>query len=161
MTIKEQLTIDQWKTLVNAPGAASTFVSTASGGAFEVFSEVFTASKFSAELARKEGGSGYGMLVDEILDDMKDMTVEEAKEYAVKYQSRDPQGIRDEIKQYIANTVALARTLPDYEGYKRFILEMIVKVAETKTGGILGIGGSSVVDDKERSALEEIAAILG
>lgn len=161
MTIKEQFTIDQWKTLVNAPGAASTFVSTASGGAFEVFSEVFTASKFSAELARKEGGSGYGMLVDEILDDMKDMTVEEAKEYAVKYQSRDPQGIRDEIKQYIADTVALARTLPDYEGYKRFILEMIVKVAETKTGGILGFGGSSVVDDKERSALEEIAAILG
>ena len=91
---------------------------------------------------------------------MKDMTIEEAKEYAVKYQSRDPQGIREEIKRYISDTVTLARTLPDYEGYKRFILEMIVKVAETKTGGILGFGGSSVVDEKEKAALEEIAALL-
>ena len=159
MTIKEQLTTEQWKALLNAPGAAATFVSTASGGPFEVFNEVFTASKFSAELAVKEGGSGYGALVDELLQSMKGMTMQDARENAVKYESRDPQGIREEIKQFIAGAVAIAETLPDADGYKRWLVDMVYKVAETRTGGILGIGGSSIVDEQELAAVEELKAL--
>lgn len=160
MTLKEQLTTEQWKALLNAPGAAATFVSTASGGPFEVFNEVFTASKFSAELAVKEGGSGYGALVDELLQAMKGMTMQDAKENTVKYESRDPQGIREEIKQYIDAAVAIADTLPDAEGYKRWLIDMVYKVAETRTGGILGIGGSSIVDEQEKAAVEELKALM-
>ena len=159
MTIKEQLTTEHWKALLNAPGAAATFVSTASGGPFEVFNEVFTASKFSAELAVKEGGSGYGALVDELLQSMKGMTMQDARENAVKYESRDPQGIREEITQFIAGAVAIAKTLPDADGYKRWLVDMVYKVAETRTGGILGIGGSSIVDEQELAAVEELKAL--
>lgn len=161
MTIKEQVTEEQWKMLLNAPGAASTFVSTASGGAFEVISEVLTASKFSAELAVKEGGSGYGVLVDEILAAMKGMNLQEARENSVKYTSTDPVGIRAELKQYVADATALAATQPDADGYKRWILDMVKEVAETRTGGILGFGGKSVIDEKELAAIAELAEILG
>lgn len=160
MTIKERLTEEQWKVLLNAPGAAATYVSTASGGPFEVFNEVFTASKFSAELAMKEGGSGYGVLVDELLQSMKGMTMQDARENTVKYQSRDPQGIREEIKQYVAGAVATAETLPDADGYKRWLVDMVYRVAETRTGGILGIGGSSIVDEQEKAAVEELKALM-
>ncbi len=160
MTVKDLLTAEQWKALLNAPGAAATFVSTASGGPMEVFNEVFTASKFSAELAVKEGGSGYGALVDELLQSMKGMTMQDARENAVKYESRDLQDIREEIKQYIDEAVAIAETLPDSEGYKRWLVDMVYKVAETRTGGILGIGGRSIVDEKEKAAVEELKALM-
>ena len=160
MTVKDLLTAEQWKALLNAPGAAATFVSTASGGPMEVFNEVFTASKFSAELAVKEGGSGYGAQVDELLQSMKGMTMQDARENAVKYESRDLQDIREEIKQYIDEAVAIAETLPDSEGYKRWLVDMVYKVAETRTGGILGIGGRSIVDEKEKAAVEELKALM-
>ena len=161
MTLKEQLSAEQWKALLNAPGAAATFVSTASGGPMEVFNEVFTASKFSAELAVKEGGSGYGALVDELLQSMKGMTMQDARENSVKYVSRDPQGIREEIKSFIADAVAIAESLPEADGYKRWLVDMVYKVAETRTGGILGIGGRSIVDDQEKAAVDELKALMG
>jgi len=160
MTVKDLLTAEQWKALLNAPGAAATFVSTASGGPMEVFNEVFTASKFSAELAVKEGGSGYGAQVDELLQSMKGMTMQDARENAVKYESRVLQDIREEIKQYIDEAVAIAETLPGSEGYKRWLVDMVYKVAETRTGGILGIGGRSIVDEKEKAAVEELKALM-
>jgi len=48
MSIKDQVTPEQWKALLNAPGAASTYVSTASGGGFDMINEVFTAGIFPA-----------------------------------------------------------------------------------------------------------------
>jgi hypothetical protein len=161
MSIKDQFTPEQWKILINAPGLASSYVSTASGGGFEVFSEVFTASKFAVELARKPGGSGYGELVDELLETMTDINLSDAKEYQVNYQSKDPAGIRAEIKQYIANAVSIVGNRSDAIGYKRFITDTARKVAETKTGGFMGIGSKSVIDEKEQAAIEELAALMG
>jgi hypothetical protein len=161
MSIKDQVTPEQWKALLNAPGAASTYVSTASGGGFEVFNEVFTASKFAKELAMKAGGSGYGKLVDDLLAAMKSMSFEDAKANQIKYQSKDPAGMRAECKQFVADAVAIARALPNSEGYERWILDMVRKVAETKTGGFLGIGAKSVIDEKEKAALDELAILMG
>ncbi len=161
MSIKEQFSPEQWKILINAPGLASSYVSTASGGGFEVFSEVFTASKFAVELARKPGGSGYGELVDELLETMTDINLSDAKEYQVSYQAKDPAEVRAEIKQYLANAVAIAGSRADAAGYKRFIMDTARKVAETKTGGFMGIGAQSVIDEKEQAAIDELAAIVG
>jgi hypothetical protein len=161
MSIKEQFSPEQWKILTNAPGLASSYVSTASGGGFEVFSEVFTASKFAVELARKPGGSGYGELVDELLETMTDINLSDAKEYQVSYQAKDPAGVRAEIKQYLANAVAIAGSRADAAGYKRFIMDTARKVAETKTGGFMGIGAQSVIDEKEQAAIDELAALVG
>jgi len=161
MSIKEKVTAEQWKTLFNAPSAASAYVSTASGGGLEMFKELFTASKFIAELTKQSGGSGYGELVDGFIDAIKGMNPKDAKAETIKYQSRDPEGIRAEAKKIAADGAAVASTLPGGDGYKRWILDMARKVAETKTGGFLGAGGTSVIDEKEQAALDELASIMG
>jgi hypothetical protein len=38
---------------------------------------------------------------------------------------------------------------------------MVTQVAETRTGGILGFGGSSMVDETEKAARDELKLILG
>jgi hypothetical protein len=161
MSVQDQFSPEQWKVLLNAPGAASTYVSTASGGGFEVFGEVFSASKFSAKLSVQEGGSGYGDLVDGLLAAMKSMSIKEAKENSISYQSTDPAGMRAELKQHVANAVAIAQVMHYEDGFKRWILDMVRAVAETKTGGFMGVGGTSVIDEQEQAAIDELAALFG
>ena len=161
MNIKEQVSPEQWKSLFNAPSAASTYVSTASGGGLEMFKELFSASKFVQEQVAKTSGSGYGKLVDDFIAAIKTMSPKDAMSDTIKYQSKDPAGLREEAKKIIADGVAAASALPDSDGYKRWILDMARKVAETKTGGFLGMGSTSVIDEKEQAALDELAALMG
>ena len=160
MSIKEQLTAEQWKALFNAPGAASAYVSTASGGALEMFKELFSASKFIAELT-KQGGSGYGELVDGFIEAIKGMNPRDAKAETIKYKAKDPQGIRTEAKQIVVDGAAVASNQPGGDGYKRWILDMARRVALTKTGGVLGVGGTSVIDEQEQAAIDELASLMG
>ena len=153
MAVKDQVTPEQWKKLFNAISAASTFVSMASGGGLEMIKEVITAGKFAQVLYEKTGGSGYGELVDELLASMKGMTMKDAKENAIKLESRDPAGIRAELKNIVADAVTVASALPGGDGYKRWLLDMAREVTETKTGGFMGIGGKSVIDEKEHETL--------
>jgi glutaredoxin-related protein len=161
MSIKDQVTPEQLKTLVSAPGAASTIVSMASGGAFETLKEVFSASKFAGNLAEKAGGSGYGPLVDDLLLLMKGMDFQDARENTVQFDNKDPASVRDELKKIIADAAEIVSALPGGDGFKRFLLDMARETAKTKTGGFLGIGAKSVVDDAEQSVLKDLAAILG
>jgi hypothetical protein len=161
MSIKEKLSPEQWKAVFNAPSAASTYVSMASGGGLEMFQEMFTAGKVMSELAKQPSGSGYGSLVDDLLAALKSMSISDAKTEIIQYQSKDPVGIRAELKKIVADGAAVAATLPDADGYKRWILDMARKVAETKTGGFLGIGGTSVIDEQEQAALDELKAMMG
>ncbi len=161
MSIKDQVSAEQWKVLLNAPSAASAYVSTASGGVFEMFKEMFTAVKSMQDSAAKAGGSGYGALVDDLLTTIKGMSMQDAQASAVQYQSKDPAGLRAEAKKIVADGVAVAETLPGADGYKRWILDVARQVAETKTGGILGMGGTSVIDEKEQAALDELKVLSG
>ncbi len=149
------------ESVIQRSHAASTYIATASGGGFEVFGEVFSASKFMQESMLKTGGSGYGEIVDEILASMKGLTLNDARGMVIKYQSTDPASIRTELKQIITEAATIAAPFPEAEGYKKWILEMVNKVAETRTGGILGFGGTSIVDEKEKAALDELKLILG
>ena len=161
MSVKDQLSPEQWKALFNTPAAATTYVSTASGGKLEMIKEAMTAGKFLQDLAEKAGGSGYGELVDDLLATMKSMSVQDAKENAVQFHAKDPASLRDEVKQVVADGIAVAVGLPGGDGYKRWILDMAREVAETKTGGFLGIGSKSIIDEKEQAALNELAAMFG
>lgn len=69
--------------------------------------------------------------------------------------------MRAEMKQVVADGAAAAATLLEGDGYKKWILFIARKVAETRTGGFLGIGAKSVVDEKEQAALNELAAMMG
>ena len=161
MSVKDQVSLEQWKALFNATSAASAYVASASGGGLEMFKELFSASKFMAETIKKSSGSGYGELVDAFLERMKGMTPKDMKADAVRYESRDRDGIRAESKQVVVDGAAVAAALPGGDGFSRWILDMAREVAATKTGGILGIGGTAVIDDKEQAALDELAAMLG
>lgn len=161
MDVREQLTPDQWKTLINTPGAAATFVATASGGGLEVFKEVFNASKFTQKISSKSGGSGYGSLVDDLISAMKTMTFEEAKANAIQYQSQDPADIRAEMKRLVAEGVAVITDSPGADGFKKWLVDLAREVAETKTGGVLGIGGQAVIDEQEQAAIAELIDLLG
>jgi hypothetical protein len=161
MGIKDQITPEQWKLLFNAPVAASTYVAMASGGGFDMIKEIYTAGKFVQDLAQQAGGSGYGELVDDLLASMTGMSKEDAKANTIQYEAKDPAAIRASAKQVVADGIAVAATLPGADGYKRWILDMARQVAETKTGGFLGIGSKSVIDEKEQAALDELAAMLG
>jgi len=161
MSIKEQMSAEQWKLLFNAPSAASTYVSTASGGGLEMLSEAMTAGKFMQKLAKQATGSGYGAVVDELLGIMKTMSRQDAQAMALKVQSKDIAGVRAEVKQIVADAATAAGALPGGDGYKRWLVDMAREVALTKTGGFLGIGSKSVIDEKEQAALNELATMLG
>lgn len=161
MSIKEQMSAEQWKLLFNAPSAASTYVSTASGGGLEMLSEAMTAGKFMQKLAKQATGSGYGAVVDELLGIMKTMSRKDAQAMALKVQSKDIAGVRAEVKQIVADAATAAGALPGGDGYKRWLVDMAREVALTKTGGFLGIGSKSVIDEKEQAALNELATMLG
>ena len=160
MSIKEQVSPEQWKSLFNAPSAASTFVSTASGGGLEMFKELFSASKFVQEQVAKTSGSGYGKVVDDFVAAIKTMSPKEAMADTIRYQSKDPAGLRQEAKKIVSDGFAVVSALPDADGFKRWVLDMARRVAETKTGGFLGMGGTSVIDEKEQAALDELAALM-
>lgn len=161
MSIKDQIGEENWKLLYTAMGAASSYVSTASGGGMEVFKEIFTAGKFAQELLKREGGSGYGEIVDELLSAMKDMPVKDAREMAVEFESKDVEGVRLELKQVVSDAAAAISGLPGEQGFKQWLLDMAQEIAETKTGGFLGIGGKSVIDEQEQAAIDELADIFG
>lgn len=161
MSIKDRLSAEQWKVVFNAPSAAAMFVSTASGGAFEMIKEILTASSFMQDLIKREGGSGYGELVDDLLATIKGMSTDEVKENAIRFEATDPVAARSEFKQVVADGVEAIAAMPSADGFRRWILDVAREVAETKTGGFLGIGAKSVIDEQEQAALDELKAILG
>ncbi|MHB1317633.1 MAG: hypothetical protein ACYCYF_03335 [Anaerolineae bacterium] len=160
MSIKDGLSAEQWKVVFNAPSAAAMFVSTASGGAFEMIKEILNASSFMQELIKREGGSGYGELVDDLLATIKGMSTDEVKANAIRFEAKDPVAARAEVKQVVADGVAAVAAMPGAEGYKRWLLDVAREVAETKTGGFLGIGSKSVIDEQEQAALDELKAMM-
>jgi hypothetical protein len=160
MSIKDRLSPEQWKVVFSAPSAAATYVSTASGGGFEMIKEILTASKFMQDLIKRESSSGYGELVDDLLATIKGMSTDEVKGNAIRFEARDPIAARGEVKQVVADGFAAIAATPGAEGFKRWVLDMAREVAQTKSGGFLGIGARSVIDEQEQSALDELAAMM-
>lgn len=160
MGIKDQITPEQWKALLNAPSYAAEYVATASGGSLDFIQEVFTSMKVVQDTAVRKDGSGFGKLVDEIISEMSEMTFKEAREDSIKTESTDMTSMREAAKTVVVDAAAAASSLEGGDGYKRWLLYVARKVAETRTGGVLGFGGSSTVDAKEEAALAELKAIL-
>ena len=160
MSIKDQASAEQWKALMNTPGAAAAYVSTASGGIMDMVKETFTASKFIQESVTKIGQTGSGALVEELLTAMKAMTFSDLQANAHPYQAKDQAGLRLEAKQLVADGFKAAAALNDTEGYKKWVLELARQVTQTKTGGFLGIGGQAVIDEKEQAALERAGSFI-
>jgi hypothetical protein len=160
MGLKEQLTAEQFRAVYNAPLAAATYISTASGGGFEMVSELLGAGKFISEQLKAGGETGYGELVDGLLADLRGMSKEEAKAETVRYEGKDPATVRGQARQIVVDAAAAVNDMAGADGFKKWVLDLAQKVAEAKTGGFLGIGAKSVVDAQEQAALDDLASVL-
>jgi hypothetical protein len=160
MGIKDQLTEEQFKAIYNGPFAAAMYVATASGGGFEMVSELLSASKFMGEQFKAGGEVGYDELVAGLLEDLKGMSKDEAKAFTMKVEGKDPAAVRAQVKDAVVAAGATVAGMAGADGYKKWILDIARAVAATKTGGFLGIGAKSVIDEKEQAALDELAAAL-
>jgi hypothetical protein len=160
MGIKDQLTAEQFRAVYNGPFAAATYVATASGGGFEMVSELLSAGKFVGEQLKASGEAGYGELVDGLLADLRGMSKDEAKAMTIQYEGKDPVALRAQAKQAVADASASVASMAGADGYKKWLLDIARTVAAAKTGGFLGIGAKSVVDEQEQAALGELAAAL-
>ena len=160
MGLKDQLTAEQFKAIYNGPFAAAMYVATASGGGFEMVSELLSASKFMGEQIKAGGESDYGELVAGLLEDLKGLSKDEAKALTMKVEGKEPAAVRAQVKDAVVEAGATVAGMAGADGYKKWILDIARTVAATKTGGFLGIGAKSVIDEREQAALDELAAAL-
>jgi hypothetical protein len=162
MGIKDQVTAEQWKLIYNAPFAAATYVATASGGVLELIKELFAVGKMVTDQARQSGGSGYGALVDAVLEEMQAMSKGDAQSATISYAGRDAEGMRAEARRIVADAAGVLDTVPGGDGYKTWLGAVARKAAEASRDGFLGLGGSGrPVDDEEQAALRDLAIALG
>jgi hypothetical protein len=160
MGLKDQLSAEQFRAAYNAPLAAATYVSTASGGGFEMVSELLSAGKFIGEQLKAGGETGYGEVVDGLLADLRGMSRDEAKAETVRYEGKDPAALRGQARQIVVDAWTAVGGMSGADGFARWILDIAQAVAAAKTGGFLGIGAKSVVDAQEQAALDDLAAAL-
>jgi hypothetical protein len=160
MSLKEQVTPEQWVALFNAPSAASAYVTLAKGKGLEIFNEFFSADKFIKNEARNFKDRGYGKMTEDFIAAIKSMSPKEAKADAISYESKDLVSIRAQAKKIVEEGAAAVSSLPEGDGYKQWIFDLALKIAEAKTGGFFGIGERSVIDRYKHSALNELEEIL-
>lgn len=159
VALRKQVTPEQFKTIFNGPVAAAQYVATASGGALELVREMFASANAMREQAI-ENASAYGPLVESIAEDMKEFSLSDAGDLSVRVEGRDIETVRAGSKQLVADAAAAVAAMPGADGYKRWVLDVARAAAAAKTGGFLGFGAKSVVDEQEEAALAELEALL-
>lgn len=160
MTIKDQLTPEQWKSVFSAPMAAATYVASSSGGMMEMSKELFEVSKFMSQEAAA-GDANYGELVSDYLGVLKGMSRDEMKAAMMQPEKGpDMNAMRAQYKQVVADAWTAIAAMPGADGFARWLLQVGQTAAMTKTGGHFGIGNKSVIDAQEQAALDELAAVL-
>jgi hypothetical protein len=144
MTGKADFTEQEWETVLEGPTSAGLIVSTAQrGGSFR---ESFSLAKAYAEARTATGASD---LMDEIaqskpkVDRARQGSVEELKEHHLSV-----------IRQAVLLLEAKA-SQQELEDYRRFTLSLAERVARAKEEG------DQPVSEAERTAIDEIAAVLG
>ncbi len=139
MTGKTDFTEEEWETILEGPTSAGMIVVTADKGG--MIRESFAMAGYYGEV-RKKGGQSQ--LLDEIAS---------SKPKVDRERAGSPEELKANALQNIQEAVALveAKAASDeVEGYKEFIVNLAQHVAEVKG-----------VSDKERGAIDEIAATVG
>jgi hypothetical protein len=151
-----QMPDDQYIALYNAPFAAATYVSLASGGMMDFAKEMFAAGRFITEGTRP---GVYGVLVDALLAEYANGSPEEAKRLELHYTGDNLSSLRAQARQVVVEAAGAVRGLPGAEGYRQWLMDAARTAAMAAAGNIFG-GGRGEVDVHEQAAIEELAAIL-
>lgn len=149
MTDKAAFDARQWSVLAEAPALAAAGVASAEHGG-TLRESLSMAQVYAAE--RQRGGHE---LLREILASPPVIDREHL---------RSPEDLPQQADARLREAVGILeeRAAPEeLDAYKHFVLAVADQVARShKEGGFLGIGGTEV-SDREREALERIAATLG
>lgn len=162
MSLKSDLTPEQFNQVINVLPAAAAYVALASGGAVNFVREMFASGRFM-EAAAQQGGSEHGPLVAEVLETLKAMSREDAQALTAQLQQDAEEGKADpraQAKQLVAAGWAIVKGLPGADGFARWVLDGARAAALTRSGGFMGIGSKAEVDPQEQAALDELAAVL-
>jgi hypothetical protein len=159
MTVKSAFTEQEWKQLLQAPGAAGIYIMMADPN-FVIGSmkEAFAVS--SGILAKEKENNGE--LLAALLAEFKEK--EMLKQAQLKFEKKDLATIKrtsfDALAQ-AAQVLDRKATPEEAAEIKGWLYDVSIRAANAaKEGGFLGFGGTKV-SEKEKTALREISDLFG
>ncbi len=159
MAAKTDFSGEEWKQLLQAPGAAGIYIMMADPNF--VIGSMKEAFAVSSSIISK-GKEKNSELLSTLLAEFKER--EMAKEAQLKFEKKNLESVKKTAFDALKNAAALldAKATPEEASeIKSWLYDISVKAANAaKEGGFLGFGGTKV-SDKEKAALQEIANILG
>jgi len=159
MSIKDELTPDQWKVVYNAAYAAAVYVTASSGSYTEERFERRTATN-AIKQTLKKGGSEYGELVAAIVADMNAMSGKEKRAIKLDFKHMGLDMVRPDSWMVVNQAAKALKGRPGIEGFKQWQLDIARIAAERSRGGLLSSTGNQPLDAKEIFALSEIERIF-
>lgn len=150
-------TPEEARLLYNAPFAAATYVSLASGGMIDFVKEMAAASRFLCEQTRP---GCYGELVDTLLTGFRSMSRAQMRELEFHYKTNDLTTLRIEAREVVAGAAAILPGLRGADGYRQWLMAAAQTAALAGSGTLLPGGDRPEIDVHEQAAIEELAAIL-
>ncbi len=159
MAAKTDFSGEEWKQLLQAPGAAGIYIMMADPNF--VIGSMKEAFAVSSSIISK-GKEKNSELLSTLLAEFKER--EMAKEAQLKFEKKNLESVKKTAFDALKNAAVLldAKATPEEASeIKSWLYDVSVKAANAaKEGGFLGFGGTKV-SDKEKAALQEIANILG
>ncbi len=159
MTAKQNFSEEEWKQLLQAPGAAGIYIMMADPN-FVIGSmkEAFTVSCSIIEKGKQQNSE----LLSALLSEFKER--EMAKKAQLKFEEKNLEGVKKTTLEALKKAVSILDAKADPQEateIKSWLYDVSVKAANAaKEGGFLGFGGTRV-SEKEEAALKDLAALLG
>ena len=158
MTTKSDFSTEEWKHLLQAPGAAGIYIMMSDPNF--LVGNMKEALAVSSSILNK-GKETNGELLSTLLAEFNDRKM--VKEARLEYEKKDVATMKktalDSLKQ-AAEVLESKTSDEEAQEVKKWLYDVSVKAAEAaKEGGFLGFGGTRV-SEKEKAALQEIATVL-
>ena len=159
MTIKTDFTAEEWKQLLQAPGAAGIYIMMSDPNF--VVGSIKEAFAVSGSIIKKAKGKNSELLTA-LLGEFKER--EMAKQAQLKFEKKNIDAVKQTTFDALKEAVRILdrkATPEEAAEIKAWLYDVSVKAANAaKEGGFLGFGGEKV-SENEKVALQEIAGQLG
>ena len=151
MTTKADFNAEEWSLLLEGPPTAGMIVISAERGG--MLRESISVGQAYAEARQQEGPSE---LLDAIVSEQPQLDPSRYRGSVEDLRTAGLQRLREAV------AVLEERATPEeVDDYRRFVLSVAERAAQAhKEGGFLGVGEQRV-SERERAALDEIAATIG
>ena len=174
MTTQADFTPEEWQTILTSPTVVGTTVMlAATSGPIGTVKEMIAVGKAVAEVIEKGSSNS---LVQALAQDAKarieaqkakqpDQEVKLDPEVEQKIKgAKSAEAARAVLMQEVSEVAALVTSkasADEAQGFKQWLMDIAVQVAQAaKEGGFLGFGGT-LVSDTEKAALNELSGVLG